>query len=312
MVLVLSELLEDLDALAHDAQLAEPEGLKKLRTGKLESRAGGAGSYFTTLDIAHGMLRDLAMYIIYPTLKQHRERMQPETTRVMIDSMYPQLFNFLGYSGFEDLKRVGAGVVALAPQLDAGQLDQLLTALLRYVNMLYSWAYHTFPWDLGDQLRYEAGAPEKDLPPVQDTLTPTETLIKLRWEPLGIEVRAFLATEGNSRLCRELLEAMPFRSLQTHAMVAGQSLMAFTPLTSSAPTPYKEELLKAPAGRLRFNAGTGQKFIVQYGRTTENIMAPVIGSVLAEDVAKLAAVGAAVWESTYRTKEEIWLTVERL
>jgi hypothetical protein len=51
---------------------------------------------------------------------------------------------------------------------------------------------------------------------------------------------------------------------------------------------------------------------VQYGRTTEDILAPVIGSVLPEDVSKLAKVGAAVWESTYLHKEPVWLTVERL
>jgi len=88
--------------------------------------------------------------------------------------------------------------------------------------------------------------------------------------------------------------------------------MAYTPLVSTAPTPFKEEIRLAPPGRIRFNPRTGQKLIVQYGRTTEDILAPVIGSVLPEDVSKLAEVGAAVWESTYLHKEPVWLTVERL
>ncbi|MGK6316634.1 hypothetical protein [Neorhizobium sp. DT-125] len=304
-------LLSDLDAATARVAREEPHEHKKLRTGQLEARPGGKGSYFTTLDIAHGMLRDFTMYIVYPMLILHRQRRDVEASRAMAAEMFPTVLNYLGYSGFGELKVLGHGLLTVAPTLDQEQFDQALTKFLRYSNLLYGWAYHWFPWEIGDSMRYPDGE-QIELPPVVDTLQPTETLIRLRWEPIGIEVRAFLATSGNTELCEELLAAMPFTCLQTHAMVAGESLMAYTPLVSTAPTPFKEEIRLAPPGRLRYNGRTGQKFIVQYGRTTEDIFAPVIGSVLAEDVPKLAAVGAAVWESSYRSKEPIWLTVERI
>lgn len=302
--------LDEVAAATARVSREEPDEHRKLRTGQLEDRPGGKGSYFTTLDIAHGMLRDFTMYIVYPMLVLHRQRQDVEASRAMADEMFPTVLNYLGYSGFGEMKVLGHSFLKLAPELDDAQFGQALAAFLRYTNLLYGWAYHWFPWNIGDSMRYADEAPA-ELPPVVDTLQPTDTLIRLRWDPVGIEVRAFVATSGNTQLCEELLSIMPFTCLQTHAMVAGESLMAYSPLVSTAPTPFKEEIRLAPPGRIRFNPRTGQKLIVQYGRTTEDILAPVIGSVLAEDVPKLAALGQAVWESTYRSKQPIWLTVER-
>ena len=305
------DFLVAMDAAVARVAQEEPEEHRKLRTGKLEARPGGKGSYFTTLDIAHGMLRDFTMYIVYPSLVLHRQRQDLDASRAMIAEMFPTVLNYLGYSGFGELKVLGHTLLRLAPTLNNEQFDQALTRFLRYTNLLYGWAYHWFPWNIGDAMRYEEGG-EIELPEVVDSLEPTSTLIKLRWDPIGIEVKAFVVTDGNAELCNELMAIMPFKCLQTHAMVAGESLMAYTPLVSTAPTPFKEEIRLAPPGRIRFNPRTGQKLIVQYGRTTEDILAPVIGSVLPEDVSKLAKVGAAVWESTYLHKEPVWLTVERL
>lgn len=305
-----ADLIQQIRAETENAASAEPEGYNKLRTGRLESRPGCDSAYFGAFDIAHGMLRDFAMYTVYPALVIHRTHRDSRQTAIIVGEMFPTVVNYLGFSGFPELRKLGTAFAAAAKDFDADQMDEALSAFLRYVNTLYAWAYHYFLWDAADHMRY--AEPEIHLEhPIADTLEPTNTLIKLRWEPLGIEVRAFLAVNHNSELCQEILAALPFTCLQTHPMAAGESLMAWSPLTSTAPTPFKEEIRKAPVGRLRFNARTGQKFIVQYGRTSEDIMAPVIGSVLEEDRHKLAEVGAEVRESTYRTKKEIWLTVER-
>ncbi len=308
-----------LAALRHETDLlarAEPENYRLLRNGQLPNRPGCDGAYFGALDIAHGMLRDFAMYIVYPALVLHRQHRDPGQTRAMLQEMFPTLLNYLGYSGFPELKRVGHQFLAAAEGMDAETLDQALAAFLRFVNALYAWAYHHFPWRIGDHLRYEPGAAaEADAiagEPHPDTLEPTDTLIRLRWEPLGIEVRAFLATGLNTQLCEELLAALPFTCLQSHPMVSGESMFAWTPMTTTAPTPFKEEIRRAPVGRLRFSARTGQKLIVQYGLTTEDIFAPVLGSVLPQDRHLLAALGAAVWKSTYESKQPVWLTVERV
>lgn len=293
----------------------EPEGYYKLRTGQLENRPGCEGTYFGALDIAHGMLRDFAMYIVYPALALHREQKDVNVSRALVREMFPTVLNYLGYSGFADLKRNGHMFLAGAEALDHDEFDQALAAFLRYVNTLYSWAYHLFPWNVGDHMRYSGGSTdskETTAVPIVDTLKPTDTLIRLKWEPLGIEVDAFLAVDLNTQLCHDLLDALPFTCLQSHPMVSGESLFAWTPLTTTAPTPFKEEIRRAPVGRLRFSTRTGQKLIVQYGVTSEDIFAPVLGSVLEKDRHLLPVLGAAVWTSTYETKQEIWLTVERI
>ncbi len=307
-----------LAAIQHETEviaLGEPENYRLLRTGQLPNRPGCEGTYFGALDIAHGMLRDFAMYIVYPALVLHRQHEEPAQTRAMLREMFPTVLNYLGYSGFPELKRTGHRLLAAVDGMDAQELDQALAAFLRFVNALYAWAYHHFPWNMGDHLRYESRIAAEAAPalesPIADTLEPTNSLIRLRWEPLGIEVKAFLAIDLNTQLCEELLAALPFTCLQSHPMVSGESLFAWTPLTTTAPTPFKEEIRKAPVGRLRFSARTGQKLIVQYGVTSEDIFAPVLGSVVEADRHLLPALGAAVWKSTYESKQPIWLTVER-
>ncbi|QHE84924.1 hypothetical protein [Hydrogenophaga sp. BPS33] len=308
------DLLADLQAETAGIARQEPEGYRKLRTGTLENRPGSEGAYFGALDIAHGMLRDFAMYTVYPTLALHREQHDVGVSRAVVRQMFPTVLNYLGYSGFPEMKRLGHQLLEVSGHCDWAQFEQLLVAFLRYVNTLYAWCYHWFPWNLGDAMRYPDGDAHK-APlaggDIVDTLVPTDTLIRLRWAPLGIEVRAFLCVDRNPELCQELLDALPFTCLQSHPMVSGESIFAWTPLTSTAPTPFKEEIRTAPIGRLRFSQRTGQKLTLQYGVTSEDILSPVLGSVLPEDRHLLRAVGTAVWASTYESKVEIWLTVER-
>lgn len=304
-------LKDRIDAATEKARQGESEGFRALRTGALEHRPGIGETYFGALDIAHGMLRDLAMYVAYPMLMVHRDCRDASVTATMARRMLPTLANYLAFSGFEDLRPITAELVTALETASVEAQDALLAAYIAYLNALYSWAYFTFPWHLGDGLRYPPAAAES-LQEYPDTLVPTDCLLRLRWEPLGIEVRAFLATDKNVELCEDILAVLPFQALQTHPMAAGESLMAWAPIVTTAPTPFKEEIRRAPVGRLRFNASTGHKFIVQYGLTSEDILAPVIGSVLPEDRHLLPAVGAAVWTAQYETKEPIWLHVERI
>lgn len=309
----IDNLVSQLERDAARAVRTEPQGFQELRTGRLRSQPGGYGQYFGAVEIAGGMLRDFAWYVAYPTLVMLRTHRDEKMTGAMIREMFPVPVNYLGYSGFPELRVYGSAIIAQLDRADADSIDRMLTAFCRYLNSLYPWVYHHFPWNLGDHMRYENGGAQgnSDGSPNPETLTPTDTLIRMRWEPLGIEVRAWLAVNDNAELCHDLLGALPFTAMQSHPMVTGESLFAWAPLVSTAPTPLKEEIRKAPIGRLRYSTRTGQKLIVQYGTTTEDIMAPVLGAVLPEDCHKLAALGKAVWASLYQSKEPVWLTVER-
>ncbi|MFB9948499.1 hypothetical protein ACFFP0_06540 [Rhizobium puerariae] len=308
--------LQDISAETARIEREEPEDHRKLRTGMLDDRAGCYGQYFGTWDIAHGMLRDCSMYALYPMVRMARlPEMEKQLPRLIEELLVPYT-NYLGYSGFPQFEEFGDRLRGLMAKASPAELERMLSAFLLYVNRLYCWAYHYFPWNLGEQFKYaDAEAIDAALAAdavVKDGFTPTRTLIRMTWEPLGISVRAWLATDQNPELCDDLLKALPFRILQEHPMVTGESMFAWAPMTSTAPVRVKEEIRKAPLGRLRFSQRTGQKLIVQYGLTKETILAPVLGGVIEEDLHKLQEVGRAVWKATYETKELIWLTVEEL
>jgi hypothetical protein len=289
----------------------EPQGFRELRTGKLPTKPGSYGQYFGAVEIAGGMLRDFAWYVAYPTLAMLRANRDAKVASAMVREMFPVLINYLGYSGFPELRLYGHALIRQLDGADTDAIDRMLTAFCRYLNALYPWVYHFFPWDLGDHMRYPADTQHDAAASNPETLTPTDTVIRMRWEPVGIEVRAWLAVNDNAELCRDVLAALPFTAMQSHPMVSGESLFAWAPLVSTAPTPLKEEIRRAPVGRLRYSTRTGQKLIVQYGATSEDIMAPVLGAVLPEDCHKLPALGKAVWDSVYSSKQPVWLTVER-
>jgi len=292
----------------------EPQELYLLRTGTMANRAGSYGQYFGTWDIAHGMLRDFSMYSLYPLLRVARN--DPNANLAMLcEELFEPYTNYLGYSGMPTLERFGLALRAIAKDSDNATIERCLTAYLIYANRLYSWAYHYFPWDLGEQFRYPDGMVEEEHGGDSATGAAAEVdgpLIRMTWKELDISVKAVLAASHNPELCADFLEALPFTILQQHPMVSGKSLFAWAPMASTAPIRYKEEIRRAPVGRLRFSQRTGQKLIVQYGPTTETIMAPVLGTILPEYLDELEALGQGVWDSTYHSKKQIWLTVERI
>ncbi len=310
----LSRLAAEIDRATAEITLREPDDLRRLRCGELDNRAGSYGQFFSTLDIAAGMLRDYAGYTLYPLVRMARDRsIDDDTMRRLVLEFDPQYTHYLAYSGLVTLGRFAARLRELLPDAGREDIAAALAALNRYANRTNAWCHHYFPWSLGgDRYRYRDEAPAPPPPAAKPPpLSAADTLVKLRWEPLGIEVRAALAVDRNPELCQDLLDALPFTVLQEHAVVTGKSMFAWTPVMSTAPVPVKEQINLAPVGRLRFSQNTGQKLIVQYGPTSEDLLAPVLGQVVAEDIDKLDAVGAAAWSSNFETPREIWLTVSR-
>ena len=136
-------------------------------------------------------------------------------------------------------------------------------------------------------------------------------LIDISWSPLSIDVTAELADEKNPELCEEFWSHLPFTVLQSHPVVSGASVSAWTPIVSAAPVRLAEPIRQAPVGRLRYSQLTGNKFSVQYGQGLEPLKQPTLGQVKSEFVPLLSKVGKTVWESTFWTKELIWVTVRK-
>jgi len=126
----------------------EPEDMRALRLGLVES-AGSFGQYFSTWEIANGMVRDYIMYTIYPLLRLC-DTLTPQQIAASLDAFVPPYSGYLGYSGFVTLERLSDELrEAMHKANDAGEAVELLKGFLLYGNRLSSWAFHYFPWYLG-------------------------------------------------------------------------------------------------------------------------------------------------------------------
>lgn len=308
-------------AAALDAESAaitnvEPEEWRLVRTGRHGDNAGSYGQYFGTYDIAAGMLRDYTGYTLYPLVRMARSGKYTAAEMAQLFTEFdPAYSHYLGYSGLRKLGDFAERLRGAFPVASIEDIAMGLAALNRYANRLNAWNHHYFPWDLGEQFRYDSVPPE-DRSYFDLSRIPSEAIgdawIRMSWEPLGISVKVQLATFRNPELCRDVLGAAPFRVPQSHAMVTGKSIYAWTPILSTSPVAWREVIREAPFGRVRFSQNTGQKIIVQYGPTTEDLLAPVLGQIAVEDLGQIERLGAAIWESNYTTKDVVWLTVERL
>jgi hypothetical protein len=309
----LADLARELHAITAAMVEIEPEESRIMRLGKMDNRAGSYGQYFGTWDIANGMIRDYSMYMQYPLLRiaEGGELDVPQFATVFgsLDTYYSDYLRFSGYPrmGFlaSELRRF------FADHPSRQDVVVAMRAYVGYTNRLAAWAFHYFPWGLGKYFQYaDPETPSSIVPDLSRRVGVREgTRIRLTWQPLGLSVEALLATSQNPELCADLIEKLPFTIVQDHAVVTGKSMYAWTPVVSTAPVRVRERICDAPIGRLRYSQSTGQKFIVQYGPTIEDLAQPILGEIVS-GLEVLPEVGKAVWESTFNSKELIWLTVE--
>lgn len=136
-----------------------------------------------------------------------------------------------------------------------------------------------------------------------------EQMIEIELQPINIVLRAKLLTDLNEDLCNLLLKYLPYRSVQCHSFVAGYQLYHYTPIVESVSvTPQTEErLIDQPIGRVSLSAL--QLMPIKYGDVTEPLTANPIAQVIDADIPNLKKAGKLVWNSLYKTKELVYVTV---
>ncbi|MGI5269834.1 hypothetical protein ACQEUU_11850 [Nonomuraea sp. CA-218870] len=117
--------------------------------------------------------------------------------------------------------------------------------------------------------------------------------------------------ERNAALAQSVWDALPYRSLQGHALVAGHHLYHVAPVHALLHQrgTHTVDRREAPDGTLF--ASRLQHLGIKYGELTEPMPAVPIGQVLPEHLDTLVESGAAIWESLYRSKKPIVAEVRR-
>ncbi|WP_419992655.1 hypothetical protein [Streptomyces boninensis] len=133
--------------------------------------------------------------------------------------------------------------------------------------------------------------------------------IEIAWPDLGITVTAELDGR-NSELADALWESLPYRSLQGHALVAGEHLYHHVPIPKLLYTHPSEKIpdrRDAPDGTVFCSAL--QHLGIKYGTLTEPMPAAPVGRIREEDIPALNEAGQAIWDAVYSTKKEILVEV---
>jgi hypothetical protein len=123
--------------------------------------------------------------------------------------------------------------------------------------------------------------------------------IEIRWEPIGASVRFTLDEGRNSDLIEPLWDALPYQTLQGHALVAGDCFYHVPPAHSLlwAVPDYRVDRQAMPNGTVF--CSSAQHLTFKYGDLSEPMPASPIGSVVPEDVGSLREIGAQIWASVY-------------
>ena len=135
--------------------LEEPEEVRRLRMGFVDSGAGSYGQYFTTLVFADGEVRALG-YLCYTTILNAVEDSDFDLghIRKLSKTLIPVCAEFLGYCGLTkiwDFSRRFLIIMERAESKDG--LKELVRSLVLYVNRIHGWMHFYFPWGLGSQYR---------------------------------------------------------------------------------------------------------------------------------------------------------------
>jgi hypothetical protein len=144
-------LKEEIEAETERIRLQEPDEVKKIRLGIIDSGAGSYGQYFTTWDFVHHEVRAFGCYNLYGILKAADI---PEFTldqlKALLRIYAPVSAEFIGYCGLTTIWNFTKRTLDLLDTLESKEeFVELLASLTRYVNQVMAWSHHYFPWGLG-------------------------------------------------------------------------------------------------------------------------------------------------------------------
>ncbi|NGN65953.1 hypothetical protein G5C51_18885 [Streptomyces sp. A7024] len=135
--------------------------------------------------------------------------------------------------------------------------------------------------------------------------------IEISWPDLGLMVTADL-DDRNPALADALWDSLPYRSLQGHALIAGEHLYHVAPIPKLLHTPHTTRIpdrREAPDGTV-FCSGL-QHLGIKYGTLTEPMPANPVGRIREADLPALREAGGVIWDAVYSTKKQIVAEVRR-
>lgn len=145
--------------------LKEPDEIKKLRMGLIDSGAGSYGQYFTTYFFVDGEVRALG-YLSLTTILGAIGDSEFELPHIykLSKSLLPVCAEFLEFSGLTKLGEFIRRYLAIMEEIDSREeLKELVRSLVLYVNRMHGWVHFYAPWGLGTQFQFKTEEDVKEL-----------------------------------------------------------------------------------------------------------------------------------------------------
>ncbi len=143
---VKSEIDAELDRIVLD----EPQEVKKLRYGIIDSGAGSRGQYFTTYVFAFNDLRNYGSLGLRPLFKAAAD---PSFSFDNLKTLFKHstvLAVFLGYCGFKKVLAYRNEILEVIDTMQSkDDFKEFIASYLRYISRLQLWCHWYFPWGAG-------------------------------------------------------------------------------------------------------------------------------------------------------------------
>ncbi len=145
------ELKKEIEAETERIRLQEPDEVKKIRLGLIESGAGSYGQYFTTYDFVHHEVRAFGCYNLYGILKAAElPGFTLDQLKALLRIYAPVSAEFIGYCGLQTIWDFTKRTLDILDTIESeDDFLGLIASLTRYVNQVMSWTHHYFPWGIG-------------------------------------------------------------------------------------------------------------------------------------------------------------------
>jgi len=128
--------------------------------------------------------------------------------------------------------------------------------------------------------------------------------VLIRWKTLGCQVKAEILNERNPRACEEFKKSLPYRSIQSHAVVAGGQMYCPYRLILDEKDCVTENMAEQPPGRMNIELDF-QYLSLNYDVITEAVPAVALLQIVDADLEKIPAIGERVWNNLLFSDEYI-------
>jgi len=130
-------------------------------------------------------------------------------------------------------------------------------------------------------------------------------IMEIRWPTIGVRVEAE-SLDYNREFSQKFWESLPFKTIQLHAMVTGEDMYSYCPVS---PVDYlhlvekRVPINEVPPGYVTWS--TLGLIAIVYGPCSEPLKTQPVARIPDRFLEDLKRAGRAAWESIFITKEKL-------